>query len=154
LVVLSSPTCQPGLQTSGMVTTASHHEHSNNIISNIRQVPDHQEIYLDANGFTNVIVEINQRVPADEARTDIEALKYHFKDIVSTETDEVKFWGEDRAKLNKMPYVLISNLKFETNLDDTNNCLATFQHSCSSPLLIRPQVISELKTTSPGSFSF
>jgi hypothetical protein len=69
----------------------------------MRQVPDHQEIYLDPNGFTNVIVEVNQRVPADEAGTDLEALKYHFKDIVSTETDATKFWSEDTANLTKMP---------------------------------------------------
>ncbi|KAE9989876.1 hypothetical protein EG327_002146 [Venturia inaequalis] len=72
-------------------------------ISTIRQVPDHQEIYLDPNGFTNVIIEVNQRVPAEDASTDMEALKYHFKDIVATETDEVKFWSEDTASLTKMP---------------------------------------------------
>lgn len=30
---------------------------------------------------------------------------YHFKDIVETETDEVKFWTEGTTSLTKMPYV-------------------------------------------------
>ncbi|QDS71537.1 hypothetical protein FKW77_005326 [Venturia effusa] len=72
-------------------------------ISTIRQVPDHQEIYLDPNGFTNIIIEVNERVSAEDACTDMEALKYHFKDIVASETDEVKFWSEDAANLTKMP---------------------------------------------------
>ncbi|KAL8909314.1 MAG: hypothetical protein Q9207_000324 [Kuettlingeria erythrocarpa] len=49
-------------------------------VSNIREVPDHQEIYLDASGFNSIIVEIAERV--SEPSTDEEALKFHFHDIV------------------------------------------------------------------------
>ncbi|KAL8756793.1 MAG: hypothetical protein Q9184_004384 [Pyrenodesmia sp. 2 TL-2023] len=49
-------------------------------VSNIREVPDHQEIYLDASGFSSIIVEIAERV--SEPSTDEEALKFHFHDIV------------------------------------------------------------------------
>ncbi|KAI4197607.1 MAG: hypothetical protein LQ346_002952 [Caloplaca aetnensis] len=49
-------------------------------VSNIREVPDHQEIYLDASGFSSIIIEIAERVL--EPSTDEEALKFHFHDIV------------------------------------------------------------------------
>jgi hypothetical protein len=71
--------------------------------SDIREIPDHQEVYLDAQGYTNVIIEILERVAKDKAPTDEDAIKYHLHDIVSTETDETKFWGGQAAKLTKMP---------------------------------------------------
>ena len=71
--------------------------------SAIREIPDHQEVYLDAQGYSNVIVEILERVGRDRAPTDEDALKYHLHDIVSTETDETKFWGGAVAHLTKMP---------------------------------------------------
>jgi len=72
-------------------------------VSDIREIPDHQEVYLDAQGYSNVIVEILERVGRDKAPTDEDALKYHLHDIVSTETDETKFWGGAVAQLTKMP---------------------------------------------------
>jgi hypothetical protein len=74
--------------------------------SNIREIPDHQEVYLDTQGYTNVIVEVLERVGADKAPTDEDAIKYHLHDIVSTETDKTKFWGGGTVHLVKLPYVL------------------------------------------------
>ena len=48
--------------------------------SDIRQVPDHQEVYLSTNGFSSLIFELNQRVTSTS--TDQEALLYHFSDLV------------------------------------------------------------------------
>ncbi|KAL8675405.1 MAG: hypothetical protein Q9168_000236 [Polycauliona sp. 1 TL-2023] len=65
-------------------------------VSNIREVPDHQEIYLDASGFSSVIIEIAERVshpPGDQ-----EALKFHFEDIVD-DLDTSKIWHTDVAQL-------------------------------------------------------
>lgn len=76
--------------------------------STIREIPDHQEVYLDSHGYTNVIFEILERVGADIAPTDEDALKYHLHDIVSTETDETKFWGGGTASFTKLPYILHS----------------------------------------------
>jgi hypothetical protein len=80
------------------------------VFSNIREIPDHQEVYLDTQGYSNVIVEILERVDQSKAPTDEDAIKYHLHDIVSTETDITKFWGGEDVKLPKMPYEVTSPL--------------------------------------------
>ncbi|KAL8932525.1 MAG: hypothetical protein Q9216_006798 [Gyalolechia sp. 2 TL-2023] len=69
-------------------------------VSDIREVPDHQEIYLDASGFSSIIVEIAERV--SEPPTDDEALKFHFEDIVE-EQDTGRIWQTDSANLPLFP---------------------------------------------------
>ena len=76
---------------------------STNLNSTIREVPDHQEVYIDAKGYSNIIVEILERVENDVAATDEDALKYHLHDIVATETDETKFWGGGTAHMTRLP---------------------------------------------------
>lgn len=75
--------------------------------SAIRDVPDHQEVWLSKTGFTNIIIEINQRLSSQEAPTDEDALKFHFRDLAeSTEAsaaDETRFWSSGKAVLSKMP---------------------------------------------------
>ncbi|CAO1602873.1 hypothetical protein XANCAGTX0491_006471 [Xanthoria calcicola] len=72
-------------------------------VSNIREVPDHQEIYLDASGFSSIIFEIAERV--SQPNTDQEALKFHFQDIVD-EHDTGRIWQTDVAHLPHFPYVV------------------------------------------------
>ncbi|KAL8989491.1 MAG: hypothetical protein Q9177_001630 [Variospora cf. flavescens] len=69
-------------------------------VSNIREVPDHQEIYLDASGFSSVIIEIAERVT--QPPTDEEALKFHFEDIVD-DNDTSKIWHTDLVHLPRFP---------------------------------------------------
>ncbi|KAI4098993.1 MAG: hypothetical protein LQ339_006186 [Xanthoria mediterranea] len=69
-------------------------------VSNIREVPDHQEIYLDASGFSSIIVEIAERV--SQPPTDQEALEFHFHDIVD-EHDTGRIWQTDVAHLPHFP---------------------------------------------------
>ncbi|KAL8915569.1 MAG: hypothetical protein Q9171_000134 [Xanthocarpia ochracea] len=69
-------------------------------VSNIREVPDHQEIYLDASGFSSIIIEIAERV--SQPPTDQEALKFHFHDIVD-EHDTSKIWHTDTVQLPHLP---------------------------------------------------
>lgn len=69
-------------------------------VSDIREVPDHQEIYLDASGFSSIIVEIAERVTQPAA--DDEALKFHFHDIVE-EQDTGRIWYTDNANLPLFP---------------------------------------------------
>ncbi|BDD55595.1 hypothetical protein MPDQ_006921 [Monascus purpureus] len=44
--------------------------------SNLRQVPDHQEIFLSPRTLSNIIIEINQRVSAHEALTVLQDQEY------------------------------------------------------------------------------
>ena len=66
---------------------------------NMRQVPDHQEVYIDMDGFTSIVFEILQRVE----KPDIEALKYHLRDIVEEDIGETKVWTTGDAHLSKLP---------------------------------------------------
>ncbi|KAF2100050.1 Mog1p/PsbP-like protein [Rhizodiscina lignyota] len=80
--------------------------------SSIRQVPDNQEVYLDANGLTSIIFDILERVDESTAATDQDALKYHFHDIASGTNDTTRFWHFGSATLTKLPntpaYVLFA----------------------------------------------
>ncbi|KAL8683985.1 MAG: hypothetical protein Q9186_000015 [Xanthomendoza sp. 1 TL-2023] len=69
-------------------------------VSTIREVPDHQEIYLDATGFSSIIIEIAERVT--DPATDQEALKFHFQDILD-ENDTSQIWQTDVAQLPHFP---------------------------------------------------
>lgn len=69
--------------------------------SEIRQVPDNQEVYLDTDGFSSIVVDILERVD----KTDIEALKYHLQDIVEEDAGETKVWTTGDAHFSKLPYV-------------------------------------------------
>jgi hypothetical protein len=73
-----------------------------NFTSAIREVPDHQEVYLDTNGLTSVIFDILEGVTSEEASTNEDALKFHFNDIVSGTTDTTKIWHGGSAVLSKM----------------------------------------------------
>ncbi|GME35826.1 DNA ligase ATP-dependent [Neofusicoccum parvum] len=72
-------------------------------VSSIRQVPDNQEVYLDANGFSSVIFDLTERLDESQASSDEEALKYHFQDIVGDSNDVTQFWQSNAASLARMP---------------------------------------------------
>jgi len=71
--------------------------------SNFRQVPDNQEVYLDADGFSSVVVEILERVE----KPDPEALEYHFKDLITDDEDDAaektRVWWSGDAVGAKFP---------------------------------------------------
>ncbi|TKA74943.1 hypothetical protein B0A55_04946 [Friedmanniomyces simplex] len=68
-------------------------------VSDLRQVPDNQEVYLDKDGFTSIVVEILERV---ERGSDREALEWHLKDLVEEDAGESKVWGMSEARMGKM----------------------------------------------------
>jgi hypothetical protein len=76
--------------------------------STIRQVPDHQEVYLDKDGFTSIIFDITERVgqPGTGPAIDGAALTTHLEDIVDSDTDIVKVWSTSNTIFSKLPYVL------------------------------------------------
>lgn len=63
-------------------------------------MPDHQEVYLDTNGYSSVVVEILEYVhkPTDEA-----ALQYHFADLVDGTGDATNILGQAPATMAKLP---------------------------------------------------
>ena len=52
---------------------------SANTASDMRQVPDNQEVFLDGNGADSIIFDVCERV---RSPTDVDALKYHAEDII------------------------------------------------------------------------
>jgi RNA:NAD 2'-phosphotransferase (TPT1/KptA family) len=68
-------------------------------LSDIRQVPDNQEVYLDANGFSSIVVEILEHVE----KPDAEALEYHLQDLVDEDEGETKVWKRDEGVCSRLP---------------------------------------------------
>jgi len=75
-------------------------------LSTIRQVPDHQEVYLDKDGFTSIIFDITERVglPGTGPAVDGAALTTHLEDIVASDDDTVKVWNTSNTQFSKLPY--------------------------------------------------
>ncbi|KAF1844030.1 Mog1p/PsbP-like protein [Cucurbitaria berberidis CBS 394.84] len=77
--------------------------------SQIRQVPDHQEVYLDAEGYSSVVVEILEYV---HKSSDDEALQYHFADLVDGTGDATTIVEQGRAQLKSLPNAPLLTLTF------------------------------------------
>ncbi|KAK4994355.1 hypothetical protein LTR66_005600 [Elasticomyces elasticus] len=69
-------------------------------VSDIRQVPDHQEVYLDRDGLTSIIFDILEQV---DVGTDTDALQYHLKDIVGEDAEQTKIWTSNAAVFSELP---------------------------------------------------
>ncbi|KAI9844458.1 MAG: hypothetical protein M1837_005540 [Sclerophora amabilis] len=82
-------------------------------VSNLRQVPDHQEVYLDNTGFASIIFEINERV--DTVQTDEEALRYHLDDLIDSRDEGVKIWSSSTVAFSKLPPNTSSYTLFATH---------------------------------------
>jgi len=74
-----------------------------NTSSNIREVPDNQEIYLNARGLQSIVVDILERVDETTAATDEDAVKYHYEDIVAGPGETTNFWSSGNVALSKIP---------------------------------------------------
>jgi hypothetical protein len=90
----------------------SPHIAATNKPSTIRQVPDHQEVYLDKDGFTSIIFDITERVGLSGSGPAVDgaALTTHLEDIVDSDTDTVKVWNTSNTQFSKLPFVPLSTL--------------------------------------------
>ncbi|KAL5598498.1 hypothetical protein BROUX41_003565 [Berkeleyomyces rouxiae] len=74
-------------------------------VSTIRSVPDHQEVFLDSDGFTSIVIELNERIgaPVSSAQGDADALTQHLMDLVGEESkDCVRVWSSAPATFSKV----------------------------------------------------
>ncbi|KAI0836804.1 Mog1p/PsbP-like protein [Hypoxylon sp. FL0890] len=64
-------------------------------VSEIRQVPDNEEVYIDKNGFTSIIFDITERVggPGSSPEIDGRALTTHLEELVAEDLDRVTVWN-------------------------------------------------------------
>ncbi|KAL7619972.1 hypothetical protein AAE478_010520 [Parahypoxylon ruwenzoriense] len=73
-------------------------------VSSLRQVPDNQEVYLDKDGFTSIIFDINERIggPGSSPEIDGRALTTHLEDIVGDDLDRVKVWNTSPTLFSRL----------------------------------------------------
>lgn len=88
--------------------------------STIRQVPDHQEVYLDKDGFTSIIFDITERIgqPGSGPATDGAAMTTHLEDIVDSDIDTIKVWSTSDTKYSKLPYVTRFPISYQISFFD------------------------------------
>ncbi|KAI0505361.1 Mog1p/PsbP-like protein [Xylaria bambusicola] len=86
-------------------------------VSQLRQVPDNQEVYIDKDGFTSIIIEINERVGEDGSSEEIDgtALTTHLREIVGDDIEGLKVWNTTPTQFSKLDedipaYTLIATL--------------------------------------------
>ncbi|RDW73797.1 hypothetical protein BP5796_07239 [Coleophoma crateriformis] len=74
-------------------------------VSRIRQIPDHQEVFLDKDGYTSIMFDITERVgtAGSGAAIDGAAMTTHLEDIVDSEFDTVKVWSTSNTQFSKLP---------------------------------------------------
>ncbi|KAK3985634.1 hypothetical protein QBC44DRAFT_334763 [Cladorrhinum sp. PSN332] len=73
-------------------------------VSKLRQVPDSQEVYIDKDGFTSIIIDITERVgPAGGGlERDGRALTTHLEELVGEDVDSVKVWNTTETQLSHL----------------------------------------------------
>ncbi|KAL1898648.1 hypothetical protein Cpir12675_001852 [Ceratocystis pirilliformis] len=74
-------------------------------VSNIRTVPDHQEVFIDSNGLTSIVFEINERIGGPGSNPDIdgEALEQHLMDLVGEDNKgNVQVWNKKATSFNHL----------------------------------------------------
>lgn len=73
-------------------------------VSKIREVPDNQEVWIDQNGFTSIIVDITERIEArgEGLERDGRALTMHLEDLVGDDTDSVKVWNTTETQFTHL----------------------------------------------------
>lgn len=70
-------------------------------VSRLRKVPDNQEVYIDKDGFTSIIVDITERVgPAGGGlEPDGRALTTHLEDLVGEDVDGLNVWNTAETEI-------------------------------------------------------
>ncbi|KAI0189582.1 ran-interacting Mog1 protein [Xylaria flabelliformis] len=86
-------------------------------VSRLRQVPDNQEVYIDKDGFTSIIIEINERVGGDGSTAEVDgrALTTHLEEVVGEDVEGLKVWNTTPTQFSKLDedipaYTLIATL--------------------------------------------
>jgi hypothetical protein len=56
-------------------------------------------VYLDKGGLSSIVFDILERVD----KPDLDALKYHFEDVVEDDVNATKLWTSNSAVFSKLP---------------------------------------------------
>jgi len=76
--------------------------------SKIRTVPDNQEVYLDNDGFTSIIVDILERIETEgdsPLERDGKAMTAHLEDIAGEDAENVRVWNTTETRFTHLEYI-------------------------------------------------
>lgn len=97
-------------------------------VSNLRKVPDNQEVWIDKDGFTSIIFDITERVGPDKAslEDDGRAMTTHLEELVGSDADTVKVWNTTETEFSRLPegipsYTLIATQTPHVDSKDTSS---------------------------------
>ncbi|KAK6837876.1 Nuclear import protein mog1 [Apiospora arundinis] len=86
-------------------------------VSKLRQVPDNQEVWIDRDGFTSLVFEIDERVGEKGNGPEIDgaAMTTHLEEIVGEDIDRTKVWNTTPTLFSKLDekipaYTLIATI--------------------------------------------
>ncbi|KAK8091646.1 Mog1p/PsbP-like protein [Apiospora hydei] len=86
-------------------------------VSKLRQVPDNQEVWIDRDGFTSLVFEIDERVgeKGNGPEIDGRAMTTHLEEIVGDDIDRTKVWNTTPTLFSKLDeeipaYTLIATI--------------------------------------------
>ncbi|KAK3942082.1 hypothetical protein QBC46DRAFT_457878 [Diplogelasinospora grovesii] len=73
-------------------------------VSQLRQVPDNQEVWIDKDGFTSIIFDITERVGGKGGglKQDGQALTTHLEELVGDDADTVKVWNTTETQFSHL----------------------------------------------------
>jgi hypothetical protein len=83
-------------------------------VSKLRQVPSYQEVWMDKDGFTSIVVELLDRVepsknaPIEEMTAleiDGAALTEHLMELVGDDADHVRVWNSSETEFTQLPNI-------------------------------------------------
>ncbi|KAI5460266.1 hypothetical protein BGZ63DRAFT_244434 [Mariannaea sp. PMI_226] len=84
-------------------------------VSDLREVPDNQEVWIDKDGFTSIIFDITERVGGSGSGPEIDgkAMTAHLEDMVGSDIDTVRIWNTAETEFSRLEpgnpaYVLMS----------------------------------------------
>lgn len=72
--------------------------------SQLREVPDSQEVYIDKDGFTSIIFDITERVgpSGSSLENDGRALTTHLEELVGDDIETVKVWNTTETQFTNI----------------------------------------------------
>ncbi|KAF2864192.1 Mog1p/PsbP-like protein [Piedraia hortae CBS 480.64] len=75
--------------------------------SHLRDIPDHEELFIDAEGFTSIIIDITEHVAMP---TESEAMETHLQDVVEEDRPATEVARLRQAPFAKLPNTMASML--------------------------------------------
>ncbi|TDZ35146.1 putative ran guanine nucleotide release factor [Colletotrichum sidae] len=73
-------------------------------VSKLREVPDNQEVWIDQDGYTSIIIDITERVGPTGSSPEIDgrAITTHLEELVGEDIETVKVWNTTETSFSRL----------------------------------------------------